>query len=365
MSFRLSRRNRFLQCLTGLFLLLPALPSHAFSACVGTAQQLHDALANVALSGDAIVVIKLRTGTYIQTAGTGNFSATATHSNQTVEISGGWSGPNNSCQNKSFDAADTILVGGAYNTALYLSTGNAVSGSVLSAHDLTLANDGYAATGFGACLMTYVSANNEAVLERLQMVECLAPNSSNAAGYLENTGGLLTMRNVYVRSSLAKSNGGLSVSTYSGGTTRLSHLSITNTASTGSDSLTSGLYLANFSDSFTYLSNSVIWGNDPDAATMDLYTFGSGMFLTRVHHGKRGGVPTSNISPSTGDPGFANYNDPHLRADSILIDSGVANPVGGSGTFDAGGRTRVLGGAVDVGAFESDLLFANGFQAEP
>jgi len=364
MSFRLSLHNRFLRCLTGLFLLLPALPGHALSTCVGTAQQLHDALASVALSSDINVVIKVRTGTYIQTAGTGNFSATATHSNQIVEISGGWSGPNNSCQNKSFDAAETILVGGAYNTALYLSTGNAVSGSVLSAHDLTLANNGYTATGLGACLMTYVSANNEAVLERLQMVECLAPNSSNAAGYLENTGGLLTMRNVYVRSSLAKSNGGLSVNTYSGGTTRLSHLSITNTNSTGSDSLTSGLYLANFSDSFTYLSNSVIWGNDPDAATMDLNTFGSGMFLTRVHYGKRGGVPTSNISPSTGDPGFTHYNDPHLRADSILIDSGITNPLGGSGTFDANGLPRTLGGAVDVGAFESELLFADGFQPE-
>lgn len=365
MSLRLSRHNRFLRRLTGLFLLLPALPSHALSTCVGTAQQLHDALATVALSSDINVVIKVRTGTYIQTAGTGNFSAAVTHSNQVVEISGGWSGPNNSCQNKSFDAADTIIVGAATNTALYLSTGNDVSGSVLSVHDLTLANNGYTATGSGACLMTYVSPNNEAVLERLQMLECLAPNASNAAGYLENTGGLLTLRSVYVRSSLAKSNGGLSVSTYAGGTTRLSHLSITNTVSTGSDSISSGLYLANFTNSFTYLSNSVVWGNDPDAATMDLYTFGSGMFLTRVHSGKRGGTPTSNISPSTGDPGFVAYNDPHLRADSLLIDSGVTNPLGGSGTFDASGLPRVLGDAVDIGAFESELLFANGFQTPP
>ncbi len=53
--------------------------------------------------------------------------------------------------------------------------------------------------------------------------------------------------------------------------------------------------------------------------------------------------------------------DPHLRYDSLLRDSGVADPEGGSGSYDADGAGRVLGAGVDVGAFESDALFRDGF----
>ncbi|WP_257388606.1 hypothetical protein [Tahibacter caeni] len=362
MSIRPSRHSLFPRCLIGLGLLLPALPGHAFSVCVGTAQQLHDALVSAEITSDTNVVIKIRTGTYIATAATGSFKSTVSHSNQVVEVSGGWSGPNNSCQDKTFNSAATILVGPADRIALHLSTNSAISGSTLHAHDLTLSSPGYTGTSLGACLNTYVTAGNEALLERLQMVECLAPNGYNAAGYLENTAGLLTVRDVFVRSSSAKSNGGLSVSTYDGGTSRIAHLSVANTVSSAADSLLSGLYIANFGNSFTYLGNSVFWGNDPDPTTADLSVFGSGVFLTRTHYGSLRGTPAANLSPSSGDPGFVAYNNPRPRADSILVDSGIANPQGGSGTFDADGRTRVLGPAVDIGAFESELIFADGFQ---
>jgi hypothetical protein len=365
MPFRLSLHNRFLRCLTGLFLLLPALPGHAFNACVSTAQQLHDALDAVATTTDANVQIKLRTGTYTQTAATGPFRAMMNQPNQTVEISGGWSGVTGLCQTSSLNPADTVLVGPATLQTLVVTTGNAVSGNVLNVRDLTLSNTAYTGLGFSACLAATVTPGNEVLLERLQMVECLAPNSNYAAGLLRNTGGQLTARNLYVRSSVAKNGGGLSVQTYEGGTSRLAHLSITNTTSTAADSQASGLSIANYSDSTTYLSNSVIWGNDPDPDTADLYSFGTGVFLTRVHSGKLVGIFNANISPGSGDPGFVSYNNPRLRPDSILIDSGVASPQGGSGTSDADGRTRVLGAGVDVGAFESEFIFANGFQTVP
>jgi len=73
-------------------------------------------------------------------------------------------------------------------------------------------------------------------------------------------------------------------------------------------------------------------------------------------------VPAGDIMTGTGDPGFVAIGDPHLRSDSILIDSGVANPEGGSGSYDADGAVRVQGPAVDVGAFESDVVFEDGFE---
>jgi len=363
MSFRLLDRNMLLRCLTGLFLLLPALPGHALVTCIGTAQQLSEALTSASTSTDTSILIKLRTGNYAAAAG-GNFQTTMILSNQNIEISGGWSGSGNGCQTKSNDAADTIITGFSGAPALFVGMASGVSGSRLHVHDLTLSNTAYSGAS-AACLSASVSANSEALFERLQMVQCLAPNGTNSAGTLRNMGGVLTMRDVYVRASVARSNGGLSVSTSDGGASRLSHLSITNTASALSQSLISGLYIENLTSSTTYLSNSVIWGNDPDAGTADVFASGNDINLTRVHYGKLSGVTASNIAPGTGDPGFVAYNNPRPRADSILVDSGVDSPPGGYGSFDAAGGARVIGAAVDIGAFESDQLFTDGFQTAP
>jgi hypothetical protein len=140
------------------------------------------------------------------------------------------------------------------------------------------------------------------------------------------------------------------VDTTKNGVTRLAHISITTTLSTNANAPASGLLLANYENATTYVSNSVVWGNDPEAVTKDIYASGPNHFFTRVHYGKLGGsVLAGNVTPGTGDPGFVGVGNPHLRSDSILIDSGVANPEGGSGTYDADGAARVQGVAVDVG----------------
>ena len=70
----------------------------------------------------------------------------------------------------------------------------------------------------------------------------------------------------------------------------------------------------------------------------------------------------SKRGPGTGDPGFVAPGEGGLRPDSILVDSGVAAPEGGTGIRDVDGRFRVLGAAVDVGAIEyDDVLFRDGF----
>jgi hypothetical protein len=365
MSLRPScRRNTFLRRLTGLALLLPALPGHAFTPCVNNGQQLHDALLNAALSSDINVVIKVRTGTYTATDAV-DFATTLSHSNQVVEISGGWSGPSNSCQEKTFDSSATVLVGSANKPALYFKTSPAVSGSTLYVHDVTLTNPNYINASYSACLAGYLTAGNEAVVDRVQMFQCIAPGTSYASAYLENKAGTLTVRNVVASTGTAQSNGGIAINTYDGGMTRVAQVSVTATESLTPSSTVSGLSIENYGNSFTYVSNSVFWRNDGTPTTADLSVAGTGVFLTRTHYGTLRGTPTTNLSPSTGQAGFVSSSDAHLRADSILIDSGVTNPVGSSGTFDVEGHARVVGAAVDIGAFESDRLFADGFQTTP
>jgi len=47
----------------------------------------------------------------------------------------------------------------------------------------------------------------------------------------------------------------------------------------------------------------------------------------------------------------------------VLIDSAIANPPGpgGAGEMDVTGLPRVIGAAPDVGAYEVDRLFYDGF----
>lgn len=354
-----------LRALLTLCLLAAALPGRAAVWCVGTAQQLHDALFNAQVVSDSYVIIKLRTGTYLDGAGIGHFAVTQAHSNQFIEISGGWSGANGTCQNVSFDPALTVLAGASNFPSLYFNTGSSFTGNTVYVHDLTVSNTGYSSLGNGACLSGLVSASNEAIVERVQAHDCITSTGGNAAGYFSNDGGTLTARDLVARASLGKSNGGFGFDSYNGAATYLNQISVTATQSASTSSPASGLVVQNFSNAHTYVNNSVTWGNDPDAATADLRVFGPGVYLTRVHYGRLSGTPDVNNSPGTGDPGFVAAGDPHLRADSLLIDSGVAGPLGGSGSFDADGKARTVG-PVDVGAFESplgaDTIFVHGFE---
>jgi hypothetical protein len=334
-------------------------PAQALTTyCATNAQELHDAL--LAAPGVADnVQVKIRIGSF-DAAAAGGFSVTQTQANQTITISGGWIGFPNGCTQR--NGLDTVLVGAINRTALYLNTGNSSGGNLLQASDLTLRNPSYSSAAIGACLQGQIAANDQMLVERINSEQCYSTTSSSPAAFFDNTDGQLIVRDFVARDSQSPTGGGIGVDTYNSGVSRLAQLSVSDNRATSGGSIVAGLYLGNFGGGTTYLSNSVVWGNDADAVTKDLYLSGAGTNLTRVHYGKLGGtLPSSNIQSGSGDPGFVAVNDLHLRGDSILIDSGVANPQGGSGNYDLDGRARVLGAAVDVGAYESEFIFVDGF----
>jgi len=351
-------RRALAACLPALA--LTGAPAHALTTtCVATSQELHDAtLAAPGINDN--VLIKVLTGTYsAATGGAFSINQTLSQSAQIITISGGWI----DCSTKSNGSQGTELVGTATTPALYVSTGVSKTGNEIDVQDLTLHNPTYAGIGIGACLRAYTATNNQIAIERMRLEQCNSANTGAAAGIVGNDGGDLLMRDIVAVNNAGNSSGGLDVETSQNGITRLSHLSITTSSANNAGAVFGGLYVANFNSATTYLSNSVSWGNDSDPATKDLYLGGAQIYLTRVHYGSKGGsVPAGDIMPGTGDPGFVAIGDPHLRSDSILIDSGVANPEGGSGSYDADGAVRVQGPAVDVGAFESDVIFEDGFE---
>lgn len=340
-------------------------PAQALTVfCANDAQELHDNLVS-ALTAPGEVLVKVRGGTFnmADVANGGTFALNQTLSSQKITISGGWGGVLDACTFKFYGSDNTVLTGLANRTALYVNTGPMQTGNEIVVEDLALHNPNYTAVGNGACLQASTNTSNKLTLERLRMEQCNAANSSSAAANLNNDGGELWMRDVVAANNQGNYSGGIGIDTSQNGITRLSHLSVTTSSATNAGAIVSGIYLANFNNATTWLSNSVTWGNDSDPATRDLSIAGAQIHLIRVHYGKLGGsVPAENVTPGSGDPGFVAVGDPRPRADSILVDSGVANPEGGSGNYDADGATRVKGAAVDVGAFESDVIFQDGFE---
>ena len=347
--------SSILRCTALALIALPGL-GHAYSACAGSAQELNDALNDASASADANINIRVREGVY-QAAPGKRFYLQLTHSNQVVNISGGWNAPD--CQTKRYGAGGSILIGTDSVSALLLSDGIGNRGNTINATDFSLHNPAGLDNDRGTCLDARV---NDATLRlyRMRLTQC----TGTAAAIVKNFLGTAVFANSVVSDSYT-SQAPVMVETYSGSTTQLAQLSISGNTATSSSQQASGLWLyaaPGFQNHIT-LDNSVVSGGIAPAGIPDIATDGPGITFTRVHYDTRDSINAVVIdnARSSGDPGFASLTDLHLRGDSMLVDSGVT--LASSGTLDVDGRARTLGSAVDVGAYEfdPDTIFRYGF----
>lgn len=110
------------------------------------------------------------------------------------------------------------------------------------------------------------------------------------------------------------------------------------------------------------LANNIFWGN----TNIDVVVDAEGVVSANVGRNDFGVAQFFGLSDDGGnysnvDPLFMGADDYRLMPTSPLRDSGNNVAVGGVGSYDAAGGTRIVG-QIDIGAYEvQDRIFKNGF----
>lgn len=119
------------------------------------------------------------------------------------------------------------------------------------------------------------------------------------------------------------------------------------------------------------VSNNIIWNNLPDdpgpdqcdffsSASYDLNSNNIGVISST------GTAPTNSVNAFSVDPQFADCGflciSFELERSSPLVDAGDNFPPGEITGLDLAGKPRLIGGIVDIGAFENDEIFDDSFE---
>lgn len=353
---------------TGAMLLgfgpLGVTPTRAVTYCAENAVELQTVL-EAAVSNDTDDVIRLQSGIYRSSSPNGfyvyNFSSAA----HDLEISGGWT---TNCALRLPGQRSTID-GELQRPALVLGGTMDVRGELTIRH-LQFVN-GHSTDGNRAGGLTVNRGYDVTIESNLFRNNTLEFDNTiaGAALYVLTEGPVAIRGNVFVDND-ADSTGAAATGAVSMGCYSFSHSgSFTNntvtgnTADMGGANDIGGVRVTGFPNCTWTLANNILWGN----AGLDLYLDVSSVTLRNNDIQDPGGsqLPATSLGNVDVNPQFVSTTNLRLRRSSPLIDEGINGPVGGLplSSFDAG--PRVVGSIVDIGAYELDLLLANGFDASP
>lgn len=337
--------------------------AHAHTFCVSTAGDLTAALsAAQSTYKNEDNEVDITHGTYF---GNWAYSINNTHG---IVIRGGFFSFFGGCAaDANPDASLTVLDAAESGTVLSIlpAPGKATSGAV-TISGLTFAHGRETVQTNGAGLFVgFIGLyTGNVLIERNIFRDNLNTTATGGgAGVVASIGGVLTVRNNVFFDNTAHSWSALSMFNSAG------HANVTNNTiaynflngSFASNAMVS--YSGNGSAYAVFVNNIIVYPFGSGSAI----SLNSGMALFNNDISSAYGSPdpasnnTINVDPSFVD---AVNGDLHLRADSPMIDLGTdTNNIlfGGMSAYDLDGNDRVVGPAIDLGAYESDVLFRDGF----
>jgi hypothetical protein len=319
--------------------------AHAAPTCISNVSQIQPAL-TAAQSNGVDDVIYLEVGTYNLTTEL-HYTAAAGEDHILTLIGGLAPG----CQSGYASSGATVLDGQNMTRILTIDAQGAVNIGRISFVNAS-------ATQYfgGAVNLTNESAQDTYIFANVFLANKTASGLAAGALYVESS----TLGDIYVWSNLFLANTG------SGGAGAIYANAKHDAYFTGNTivgnqiSGATGLGALDLAGTGNYwISNNILWNN----AVADLYDqVGHARFASNDIGVKAGFPPISEAGDLNVDPQFAGFFGNALSPSSPLVNAGKDNPPGGvGGCCDPVGQPRVQGAHVDIGAYETDVLFRNGF----
>lgn len=331
-------RSRLFRRLLIAVALFGWIPAQAATSCVSNPLTLAIAL-NVAQNNGEDDYIQVEVGNYLLGGELDYFAAASeTHA---LTISGGWAPGcfvRSTSGNSVLDGqhlyrplyisakGNVGIVGVTFqngNPALYAGgalNASSTAGSIIAVDSSIFVNNQCATTLGGAL---YLSSPGTIILRN----NLVFANSGASTVYIDNNAITDINNNTFVGNQLANHSG-------------LGALDLAGT----------GQY---------YISNNILWNNEGN----DLYDQNGTAYFYNNDIGVRDGFPAAGESNGLSvDPQFNGFLSVRPAPESPLVNAGLDAPYGGTSNLDLAGGPRLVGKHVDIGAYESDVFFRDGFQ---
>jgi hypothetical protein len=331
----------------GLTATTVAVVGSAEDFCVNSASDLVDAL-NTAAGNNEADVVRVVQGTYL--APGVPFTYFGVGEEYGLELLGGYSAQ---CTSRILDPTNTILDGQSSSQVVEITPVNVTFGDLLF-QGFTVQNGN--APGFdpGGLSIGVSSGFFGTVTVEFNII--IGNHSATGAGGLfggSDNGLTRIENNLIVGNSSAGGWGGAQI------TSNGPEFFITNnTVADNSAPVTGGFKVSGSAP--MWFTNNIFWGNtgwDLDlGATMPL--------LVHNDIGALVGTPDpGSVNNLSVDPEFAGGTDYHLKDSSPVINVGWNFPAGGLPAHDLEGAPRIQGSVVDLGAYETPVLFVDDFES--
>ncbi len=350
------RRNCIVPIMAWLIAMVP-LGAHAAFFCVNSAASLQAALTTAESNGqnDQIEIVA---GTY--TVVSGGFQYHSSEANS-IAISGGFTA---ACSQ--LTTAHTTLNGNGLYRVMDITTISSSTLASVNIQRITFINGNATTNGGGG--LEILAQNGDVSIEGNRFLLNHADGSEGALS-ASTTAGTLTVRNNLFFLNDALQSGAVGLGTSKGlNIYVIGNTVVRNTATRMEPSnLVGGLFVYGASSAHLWLSNNILWNNNTGGA-VDLYAnTPNGFTALNNDIGTRISTaldPQSQNNLSV-DPQFVpcgiQCSVLNLLRTSALVDAGFDAAPGGLGSVDIEDKPRMIGPHVDIGAFENDVLFANGF----
>lgn len=329
-------------------------PASAANFCVGTRAQAQAAL-DASVNNGQVDVIRFRTGV-IDVFSTLDYDSSQPADNLSLTLTGGF---NSDCSARS---GETALDGNSVAQILQLEIRDAQSVTIDRLTFMRGRNTSYGANV--SAVLYDTTASPSLRIDNSVFLSGESDGTDTSAGGLYVSGaGTLRIRNNLFVGNMAEGAPAMSINLNGNGY-------ITGNTITGNvvtDASGDAMYVRGASaQTEIWLTNNILWANDADR---DLYLQGEDVIgLTRNDIGSRntvgllpGSINNVSVDPQFAPCGFLCYSKP-LKRSSPLVDAGTNTPEGGMPLIDLFGADRTVGPAVDIGAYELDILFEDGFQ---